>query len=71
MRDVREIIDSLDGKELCKYCSYGIHYDCDGGIKSDGAGNPIYPPCSDGLSEDDFDLDAYLADTGSADGVEA
>lgn len=60
--NVEEIMDTLDGEELCKYCRYGIDYDCDGGIRSDGAGNPIYPPCTDGLDKDDFDLEAYLVD---------
>lgn len=60
--NVEEIMDSLSGEELCKYCRYGIDYDCNGGARSDGAGNPIYPPCADGLDEDYFDLDAYLAD---------
>lgn len=61
--NVEEIMDSLSEEELCKYCRYGIDYDCDGGIRSDSAGNPIYPPCADGLDEDYFDLDAYLVDT--------
>lgn len=60
MKDVQEIIKRLDGEELCKYCSYST--DCDGGVRSDGAGNPIYPPCTDGLDEYDFNLEAYLAD---------
>ena len=60
--NVEEIMDSLSGEELCKYCRYSIDYDCDGGVRSDGAGNPIYPPCADGLDEDYFDLDAYLSD---------
>lgn len=60
--NVEEIMDSLSEEELCKYCKHGICYDCNGGVRSDGAGNPIYPPCADGLDEDDFDLDTYLAD---------
>lgn len=60
--NVEEIMDSLSEEELCKYCRYGINYDCNGGIKSDGAGNPIYPPCDNGLNEDDFVLDSYLKD---------
>lgn len=62
--NVEEIMGSLSGEELCKYCRYGIDYDCNGGVRSDGVGNPIYPPCADGLDEDYFDLDAYLADEG-------
>lgn len=62
--NVEEIIDSLSGEELCKYCRHGIDHDCGGGVRSDGAGNPIYPPCADGLDEDDFDLDSYLKDMG-------
>lgn len=60
--NVEKIIDSLSAEELCKYCRYGIDHDCDGGIRTDGAGSPIYPPCADGLAGDDFDVDAYLAD---------
>lgn len=60
--NVGEIIESLSEEELCKYCKHGICYDCNGGVRSDGAGNPIYPPCADGLDEDDFDLDSYLED---------
>lgn len=59
MKSVREIIDGLDGDELCKYCSYSP--DCDGGVRG-GPSGPIYPPCADGLDARDFDLDAYLAD---------
>lgn len=60
--NVVEIIDSLSKEELCKYCRYGIHYECNGSVRPDGAGNPIYPPCADGLNEDDFNLDSYLED---------
>ncbi len=60
MKSVREIIDSLDGEELCKYCSYSP--DCSGGVHGSPNG-PIFPPCSDGLDEGDFDLEAYLADS--------
>lgn len=51
MKSVKEIIESLDGDELCKYCRY----------EKEGCG-PIYPPCCDGLDEDDFDLESYLQD---------
>lgn len=64
MKSAREIIDSLDGEDLCKYCSYSS--DCDGGVIG-GPNGPIYPPCADGLDEDDFDLEAYLADMEDAD----
>lgn len=57
--NVKEIMDSLNTEELCKYCGY--RSDCSGGVHG-GPDGPIYPPCSDGLDEDDFDLDAYLAD---------
>lgn len=61
---VKEIIDFLDAEELCKYCRY--RSDCPGGVHG-GPDGPIYPPCSDGVDEDDFDLDAYLTDMGDAD----
>lgn len=60
MKSVREIIDSLDGDELCKYCRYGKE-GCEGGVKGSPNG-PIYPPCCEGLDEDDFDLESYLQD---------
>lgn len=59
MKSVREIIDSIDCDELCKYCAYSS--DCNGSVKC-GPNGPIFPPCSDGLDEDDFDLESYLAD---------
>lgn len=59
MRDIREIIDSLDSEELCRYC---VHHEyCDDEVKCYG-GEPIFPPCADGLSEDNFDMDLYLQD---------
>lgn len=64
MKDVQEIIKSLDGEELCKYYSYSL--DCPGGV-SGGPNGQIYLPCADGLREDDFDLEAYLADMEDAD----
>lgn len=60
MKSVREIIDSLDGDELCRYCQHSPQ--CDRGVRPSGNGEPIFPPCADGLDERDFDLDAYLAD---------
>ena len=59
MKSVREIIESLNGDELCKYCQHAPY--CDRGIRPSGNGEPIFPPCADGLDEGDFDLDAYLA----------
>lgn len=64
MRDVREIMDSLDEDEFCKYCRH--RSDCSGGVHG-GPDGPIYPLCADGLDEDDFDLEAYLADMEDAD----
>lgn len=57
--DVRKIIDSLDGDDLCQYCQF--RNDCYGGV-SGGPNGPIYPPCADGLDEDCFDLESYLSD---------
>lgn len=63
--NVKEIMDSLVAEELCKYCGY--RSDCPGGVHG-GPNGPIYPQCSNGLDEDDFDLEAYLADIGDEDG---
>lgn len=60
MGRIREIIDSLDGDELCKYCRFG-NEGCEGGVKRSPSG-PIYPPCCEGLDENDFDLESYLQD---------
>lgn len=60
MPNVREIIDSLDRDELCKYCKFQSE-GCDGGVKGSPSG-PIYPPCCEGLDEEDFDLELYLKD---------
>ncbi len=60
MSNIKEIIDSLDGEELCRYCVYST--DCSKGVTG-GPNGPIYPPCaSGGLTEDDFDMDLYLQD---------
>lgn len=57
--NVKEIMGSLDAEELCKYCGY--RSDCPGGVTG-GPKGPIYPQCSNGLDEDDFDLESYFAD---------
>lgn len=59
--DVNKIIEKLDYDELCKYCNHRIY--CSGGVHG-GPNGPIYPPCSDGFGEDDFDLETYLEDSG-------
>lgn len=59
MKNISEIIESLDGDELCEYCRYSG--DCSGGVHG-GPNGPIYPPCADRLDEADFDLDTYLED---------
>ena len=61
MKSVREIIDSLDENELCEYCQHSPY--CDREVRPSGNGEPIFPPCVDGLDERDFDMDAYMADT--------
>lgn len=66
MSDLGEIIENLDGDELCKYCEY--NGDCPHGVTG-GPNGPIYPPCADGLDEDDFDLETYLADSEGVDEV--
>lgn len=61
MVNVKEIIESLDGDELCKYC-YHMEEGCAGGVTG-GPNGPIFPPCSErGLDEEDFDLESYLDD---------
>ena len=59
MKSVQEIIANLDGEELCKYCAHNS--DCPGGVHCSPNG-PMYPPCADGLNEEDFDLDAFMED---------
>lgn len=62
--NVAEIIKSLSEEELCRYCRCSVYCDCDNGVRSNGTCTPIYPPCADGLTENDFDLDSYLEDMG-------
>lgn len=59
MSDIQKIIGSLDGDELCRYCKYND--ECEGDIRG-GPDGPIYPPCADGLNDDEFDLETYLVD---------
>lgn len=43
-----------DGEDYCQYCCCG----CDStGVRPDGNGNPIFPPCADW---DDNDTHKYL-----------
>lgn len=60
MEDVKEIIDSLDGEELCGYCQHSFD-GCKGRVIGSPNG-PIFPPCSDGFKEEWFDLESYLED---------
>lgn len=67
MSNIKEIIDSLDAEELCRYCLHGS--DCSKGVTG-GPNGPIFPPCaSAGLTEDDFDIDLYLEDVEESDEV--
>lgn len=59
MTDIQRIMGNLDLEGLCKYCKYSS--ECSGGVRG-GPDDPIYPPCADGLDEDDFDLESYLED---------
>jgi hypothetical protein len=55
------------GIDTCEYCKF--HGDCPGGIRPDGGGNPVYPPCSDGDPEVYVDEDELrtLVEEASAD----
>ena len=64
MDTIKEIIANLDSEELCRYCNHREY--CDGCVKCYG-GEPIYPPCADGLDEDDIDIDLYLEDMEESD----
>lgn len=45
----RRIIDVLAEQEIqCNYCAY-VREGCEGGIRADGSGSPMYPPCTDML----------------------
>lgn len=56
MKSVREIIDSLDDDDLCRYCQHSTY--CDRDVCPSGNGEPIFPPCADRLDESDFDLES-------------
>ena len=64
MSNIKEIIESLDDEELCRYCVYSSN--CPRGVAGSPNG-PIYPPCADGLSEGDFDMERYLQDMEESD----
>ena len=53
-----ELIEKVGEVELCKYCKY--NGDCNG-MSSDGAGEPLFPPCSDIDSKEDI---SYMFDIG-------
>ena len=45
--EIDKLIDRMfDEQIICRYCSYSS-LGCKSIIKSDGGGNPIYPPCCD------------------------
>lgn len=55
-------ISEHDGEDYCRYCDYGCETT---GVRADGAGNPIYPPCADWDDNDiteHLDTDAILQD---------
>lgn len=58
-KEINEIINSLEGEELCVYCVHNSY--CSHGVTGTPNG-PSYPPCADGLTIEDFDLESYLED---------
>ena len=57
-----KIIDKMfDEQIICNYCKYS--YGCDGAIRSDGGGSPIYPPCCDNdMKDGEINVLQYLED---------
>lgn len=56
-KSIENIIGNLIDDEHCTYCIWS--YICPKGMKSDGGGNPIYPPCCDDEYINMFDVDLY------------
>lgn len=60
MIDVKKLMEDLSQEELCHYCRYVS--ECGGEqIKSTPSG-PVFAPCVNGLTEEDFDLKSYTDD---------
>lgn len=66
--EISKLIDKMfDEQSICKYCIY-YSLGCDGEIKPDGSGNPIYPPCCDSdMKDGEIDIYQYLEDLESED----
>jgi hypothetical protein len=56
----REFIRDYSVDDLCKYCK--LYDECNGDVKSDGNGEPVYPPCADLANDDELEfIDVDLA----------
>ena len=62
--EISKLIDKMfDEQSICKYCMYSDG--CEGEVRSDGSGNPIYPPCCDNdMKDGEIDVYQYLKDEG-------
>ena len=62
--EISKIIDKMAKDDiLCKYCEYQLFYDCEGGVKADSSGSPIYPYCADNdMKNGEIDVYQYLED---------
>lgn len=47
-----------NGIDDCEFCRFSAN--CNGGVKSDGGGNPIFPPCAGGEPEHWVDENTLL-----------
>lgn len=60
--EVDKWISEHDAEDYCQYCDYGCDYT---GVRPDGNGEPIYPPCAEWDDEDTLehlDTDSILQD---------
>lgn len=58
MPEIEEVLENIDQETMCAFCRYSSN-GCEPGVKG-GPNGPVYPKCSDGLDEGDFDYEAYM-----------
>jgi hypothetical protein len=55
-KEIKEIVNSFDEEQCCKYCKYNS--DCAQCVVSYGNG-PVFSPCADSSYLEMFDYDVY------------
>jgi hypothetical protein len=65
--EIKELVDSFDEEQCCKYCKYNS--DCVYGVRCYGD-SPVFPPCADSSYLEMFDYDVYANELEQAELVE-